>query len=199
MCQCTTETWTTVPGFEGSYEVSTCGRVRSLDRTVTYRNRWGTTSTHHLRGRILRPATKPPGYQSVAPSHDATQHSVRVHDLVLTAFVGPPPVGHEACHWDRDPGNNHLSNLRWDTRSSNIYDQVRHGTHYQSRKVTCPLKHKLIEPNLRPDTARNGYRGCLACHQSQKKASYARKHGRLHNFRSDADHRYEMIIRGVRK
>lgn len=38
MCQCTTELWAPIPGFEGSYEVSTCGRVRSLDRVITFRD-----------------------------------------------------------------------------------------------------------------------------------------------------------------
>lgn len=52
-----------------------------------------------------------------------------VHHLVLEAFVGPRPSGMEACHFpDRNPANNSLSNLRWDTRKSNRNDMVTHGT-----------------------------------------------------------------------
>jgi hypothetical protein len=53
----------------------------------------------------------------------------KVHRLVLEAFVGPCPLGMEACHYpDRDPTNNHVENLRWDTPSANQLDAVRHGT-----------------------------------------------------------------------
>lgn len=51
-----------------------------------------------------------------------------VHHLVLEAFVGPCPDGHECCHADGDAGNNALANLRWDTHSANCLDAVRHGT-----------------------------------------------------------------------
>ena len=49
--------------------------------------------------------------------------------LVLTAFVGPPPTDkHEAAHWDGNPDNNKLSNLRWATGTENNLDKHRHGT-----------------------------------------------------------------------
>ena len=51
-----------------------------------------------------------------------------VHRLVLEAFVGPCPEGMECCHNDGNPKNNHLQNLRWDTRKGNIGDRFTHGT-----------------------------------------------------------------------
>ncbi len=51
-----------------------------------------------------------------------------VHQLVLNAFVCPRPEGMYACHKDGDKHNNKLSNLRWDSRSANEQDKVRHGT-----------------------------------------------------------------------
>lgn len=52
-----------------------------------------------------------------------------VYRLVLEAFIGPCPEGMEACHFpDRDPANNHLTNLRWDTRVNNFKDRDYHGT-----------------------------------------------------------------------
>lgn len=51
-----------------------------------------------------------------------------IHRLVLEAFVGPCPVGMEACHGDGNPRNNRLSNLRWDTKKANQADRIRHGT-----------------------------------------------------------------------
>ena len=50
-----------------------------------------------------------------------------VHRLVLEAFVGGCPDGHEGCHNDGNPANNHLSNLRWDTPKANWEDRKRHG------------------------------------------------------------------------
>lgn len=51
-----------------------------------------------------------------------------VSHLVLTAFVGPRPEGKECCHWDGNPLNNSLENLRWDTHKSNMRDNIRIGT-----------------------------------------------------------------------
>ena len=57
-----------------------------------------------------------------------------IHVLVLEAFVGPRPDGHEACHNDGNTHNNDVSNLRWDTPANNQQDRVRHGT--SCRKLT---------------------------------------------------------------
>jgi hypothetical protein len=50
-----------------------------------------------------------------------------VHRLVLSAFAGPCPEGMEACHYNGNPADNRLCNLRWDTRKANHADKVRHG------------------------------------------------------------------------
>ncbi len=52
-----------------------------------------------------------------------------VHRLILEAFVGPCPRGKESCHFpDRNPTNNRLENLRWDTHAANGRDMALHGT-----------------------------------------------------------------------
>lgn len=51
-----------------------------------------------------------------------------IHKLVLLSFVGPCPAGMESCHEDGDKMNNRRTNLRWDTRASNVADKIRHGT-----------------------------------------------------------------------
>jgi hypothetical protein len=55
--------------------------------------------------------------------------TLKVHRLVCQAFHGPQPAGHEVGHTDGNKLNNAAANLRWVTRSENIKDQVRHGTH----------------------------------------------------------------------
>lgn len=57
-----------------------------------------------------------------------------VHRLVLETFVGPCPDDMEACHNNGDKQDNRLSNLRWDTHSSNIIDAIRVGTHRSTKQ-----------------------------------------------------------------
>lgn len=52
-----------------------------------------------------------------------------IHRLVLIAFVGPCPAGHECCHNNGDPKDNRLENLRWGTHQENVLDTKKHGTY----------------------------------------------------------------------
>jgi hypothetical protein len=133
-----TEQWQPVAGFEGVYSVSNLGRVRSEPRVIVY----ATGKRINLRGRILRPATKARGHQSVCLYRGASAVRAHVHRLVLIAFVGEPPSPlHEGAHNDGEPKHNAVSNLRWATRSENHRDKVAHGTHnrgdrHPNKKVT---------------------------------------------------------------
>lgn len=121
--------WLPVSGYEGLYEVSSSGLVRSLDRVVG--GRWGDRS-RTLPGRVLRlrKEKKEHGRKTVILYDGSGKTKTkRVHRLVLEAFVGPCPSGMEGCHNDGNPANNKLNNLRWDTRSANHMDRVKHGTH----------------------------------------------------------------------
>ena len=105
------EVWKLVPEYDGKYEVSDQGRVRSFQR--------------YPQGRILRPGRMPSGHLSVALGRGNSQC---VHKLVLLAFVGAAPAKHECRHLNGDPADTRLENLCWGTRSENIGDAVRHGT-----------------------------------------------------------------------
>jgi len=105
------ETWKDIPGYEGQYQISTLGNVRSFRRSVA--------------PKLLKPGRMPQGHLSVALGRNNSQC---VHKLVLLAFVGPAPYKHECRHLNGNPSDNRLENLRWGTRSENILDAVRHGT-----------------------------------------------------------------------
>ncbi len=110
-----TERWVAMPGYEGRYEVSDQGRVRSLDLVVPH-NYPG--SVQRKRGRMLKI-----GYRSGRPKvtlHDdsGNQHCYPVHKIVAAAFLGPCPAGLCVLHWDDNPDNNALSNLRYGTRNA---------------------------------------------------------------------------------
>lgn len=116
------EQWRPVIGYEGLYEVSDLGRVRSLARQ---------TSMGARGGRVLKPNPLPKGYLAVTLSRppNVKRRVAYVHTLVLEAFVGPRPPGMDACHSpDPTPANCRLDNLRWDTRRNNFADKRQHGT-----------------------------------------------------------------------
>jgi hypothetical protein len=116
-----TESWRPIPGYEGAYEASDLGNIRSLNRITDRGRRW--------RGKVMTPTAMQNGYLIVTLWRDGKQRTRLVHRLVLMAFEGAPPHGTEGLHADADRANNALTNLSWGSHSENQYDQVRHGTH----------------------------------------------------------------------
>ena len=150
------EEWQVVPETLGSYQVSNMGRVRSVDRVVPH----GAHSMR-LKGRILRPTLGGWGYEFVILSVGGQHRPARVHRLVAEAFVDGRREGLEVCHGDGRKANNRASNLRWDTKSSNSRDQVRHGTHPNASKTHCANGHPYDAPNTY--VSRDGHRACRIC------------------------------------
>lgn len=138
------EIWKDIPGHEGLYQASDHGNIRSLDRTIKVRNRWGAITERTIKGVILRPCSnlKRGGYRQVSLS-PKTQRRVAV--LVAAAFLGPRPVGMEVCHNDGNSTNDAAKNLRYDTPKGNAMDQIAHGTrgrgekHSQARLTTSDV------------------------------------------------------------
>lgn len=113
-----------VSGFP-AYRVGNDGSVWSRWKRVGLGR--GTKSVLSDKWRRLVPTKLKTGHRFVRLSPGSTVRYV--HHLVLEAFIGPRPAGMEACHFpDRDPANNRVCNLRWDTRTANRKDMVAHGT-----------------------------------------------------------------------
>jgi len=126
-----TEVWKDIDGFENIYQVSSLGRVRSLDRIVA---RPGSPrGPMRLRGRVLSERIIN-NYNVVALCADGYRTNKPVHVAVLEAFVGPRPGGMEAIHIDGDPLNNTPENLRWGTHKENMDDRCKHGRTYDVSK-----------------------------------------------------------------
>lgn len=130
------EIWRAVVGYEGLYEVSNKGRVRSLDHIVRYHDpRWGRMIEKYIRGRDLRPYYRKEKYAHVQLSKNGVVLPKQIQTLVLTAFVGSRPKGMEACHKN---GNRHDNrwpeNIRWDTRKNNFADNIVNGTRLYGSK-----------------------------------------------------------------
>ena len=111
------EQWKDIPGYEGLYMASDRGRVWSYRKKII------------LPGYVL-----PIGYKVHTLSKDKKKSLHYVHRLVLVTFVGPPPIGMEGCHGNGNALDNRLKNLRWDTRSGNVRDMIKHGTHWASNQ-----------------------------------------------------------------
>lgn len=184
--------WRSVAGYEGVYEVSRDGQIRSLDRMVHFISRWGTPAVMPKRGLVLTPSAHPTSGHLTVGLGPAPEYRY-VHHLVLEAFVGPRPAGQEGLHGDGNPANNRAANLRWGTRAQNSDDAVRHGTHPQAKKTACPRGHNLTEPNLvRSKLPR---RQCLSCDRSKRSAAY---HGYSDAWvQCDSDRRYREIMAGA--
>jgi hypothetical protein len=149
--------WLPVVGYEGFYEVSDQGHVRSVDRTVTGPK----GEPKRLRGKVLKAGVRPNGKRIVALCRHGKMHTALVHRLVLLAFVGQPPPGTESCHRDDDGANNAVENLYWGTRSENLHDAVRNGRHWAANKTHCKHGHEFTPANTVLD--RKGRRQCGAC------------------------------------
>jgi hypothetical protein len=136
------ERWAAVIGYEGLYEVSTDGRVRSLDRMV--RTKGGALKL--LPWRMLKPNVKANGYLQV--NLQDTPRPIRyagVHRLVLEAFVGPCPDGMECRHDNGVRADNRLDNLSWGTHAENMADIERHGTRPRGeRHPLSVLTHEMV-------------------------------------------------------
>lgn len=104
-----TEEWRPIVGYEDRYEISSLGRVRTLPR-------------------ILSPSCGSHGYPAVSLSKNKKSQKHSVHVLVLEAFVGPRPSGHQVLHKNGDRTDSKLENLRWGTPAENTQDRYRHGT-----------------------------------------------------------------------
>ena len=117
------EIWKDIPGYEGSYQISTYGRVKSLDRYVVYSN----GSVRFYKGKILKQSHNNQGRPQVALSRNSKSHMFSVQRLMSYAFMGERPKGYVICHNDGNMLNNNIENLRYDKIRENSIDMYRHG------------------------------------------------------------------------
>lgn len=139
------ELWRPISGYEGRYDVSSCGRVRSLTRKIMTES--GKYKT--INGRILKPRleghTISKRYLFVSLYKDGKEKQRKIHHLVLENFVGGRPPKMEGCHKDGNSLNNHVANLKWGTREDNTRDKIKHGHSARGeRSATSVLKEDQV-------------------------------------------------------
>lgn len=132
------ECWKDIPGYEGKYQASDQGNIRSLTRQITQIGRWGTLFTRTVPGRVLRPASSKyaPHLYVVLGRHKITKETVSfpVHQLVAQAFISLKPADQEVRHLNGNAQDNRPVNLCYGSRTDNILDVLRIGRAW--RKLT---------------------------------------------------------------
>lgn len=115
------ETWKNIKGYEGLYQVSNMGRVKSLERKV----RHGRGIELTIKERILKPGMDRGGYLRVGLCAGGKQKTLKVHRLVCQAFHENPDNKPHVNHLNEDKTDNRACNLEWSTAKENM----NHGTH----------------------------------------------------------------------
>lgn len=165
------EEWRPIPGFEGFYDVSSIGQVRSHPRHYPV-ERKGKTFIQFRKGQLMKLRETRHGYLEVrlrARSRGTANSANLVHKLVLEAFIGPRPAGMQCCHNNGKRTDNRVSNLRWDTPSANMQDCIRHGTQPKMRNTHCPSGHPFDDSNTYRHP-RHGARQCRTCGRDRQNA-----------------------------
>lgn len=109
------ETWRPIRGYEGLYEVSNTGKVRSVDRKTPRKD----NSVMVNKGRELKLNTTPKGYLRVTITKECKKKNFLVHRLVAEAFVLNLEELEQVNHLDGNKANNDFSNLEWTTNYQN--------------------------------------------------------------------------------
>lgn len=128
------EIWKDIEGYEGLYQVSNLGRVRSLDRVVQ-RSSYCSNAQERRKGRILKISHMPTGYGFCSLSKDNTQETKLIHRLVAEAFM--QNLNNYPCinHRNEDKTDNRVENLEWCTQKYN----VNYGTSRERASTNNPL------------------------------------------------------------
>ena len=125
------ESWKDIKGYEGLYQISNLGRVRSVDRLDS--------ANHRLKGRIKSTSIRPNGYENVILCKNSKSKGYSVHRLVAQAFIPNPENKPQINHIDENKANNKVSNLEWVTRKENINhgNRTRTALIKMSKEVYC--------------------------------------------------------------
>lgn len=137
------EIWIDIKGYEGLYQVSNLGQVKSLDRIIVCRK---TNAKRKFKGCILIPTLKPFGYPWVSLHKDGKKHTKLIHRLVAEAFIPNPDNLPCVNHKDENPSNANVNNLEWCTQQYNVlYSGLQNRKRWQN----------IIKPVLQYDKQMN--------------------------------------------
>ena len=174
-----TEIWKDIKGYEGLYQVSNLGRVKSVERKV--RHNYGGLKT--VPERILKGSPDGDGYLYVSLSKENHKRNPKIHKLVANAFLLNPDNLPQVNHIDENKENNRVSNLEWCSSLYNLqYSDIIHkGNLARSRAVKqYSLNGEFLNEFNSISEARKAINakshiGIIKCCQHKQKTSYGYK------------------------
>lgn len=167
------EIWKDIPGYEGLYQVSNLGRVKSLSRTIYRKN----GQLVNLKGKYLSSCFDRYGYKIVVLSK-YKKKTKTVHRLVALSFINNPYNLPEIDHIDGNRNNNKVENLRWVTRKQNANNPISKIRYSKAAKVL--MNYKVLRKSVNQikdgkiiaeyESMREAERKTKIAHSSIKKA-----------------------------
>ena len=159
------EIWKDILGYEGKYQVSNWGRVKSLIM-------W-TGACYIERERIIKPVKNKDGYMKTFLSKDGKVKTIAIHRLVAEVFIPNPDGLSEVNHKDEDKTNNHVCNLEWCTNKYN----VNYGSRNKKASETMKSKHLKGKANNLNKGYRNGRARKVLCVTTGKRFNCIKEAG----------------------
>lgn len=135
------EIWKDIKGYEGLYQISNFGRVRSLERKVKGRK---------YRRKFLSIQKNKNGYQKVGLYNSPNHKSISIHRLVALNFIPNPHNKKCVNHKDGNKENNKVNNLEWVTHSENMKHAFTKGLNFVTKENHSNNIKRSIETNRRP-------------------------------------------------
>lgn len=164
------EEWRPIPGYEGLYEVSNMGRVKSLKRYK--RNH---SVLQEVPEKILAGEVNHGGYLIFNLCKDGKAHNCQAHQLVAKAFIPNPENKLYVDHFDTNKLNNKVNNLEWATFEENANNELTkmHNSKakkgvYIGRKVSEETKEKIRQANLGREVSEETREKLRKLHQGKK-------------------------------
>ena len=134
------EVWKDITGYEGLYQVSNLGRVKSLERTKD--NNGGKVKVNE---RIMKISSDQAGYNIICLTKNGKRKTHKIHRLVALNFVPNPENKREVNHKDGNKSNNIYCNLEWSTRAENIRHAFATGLNGGEHLKNNSLSKKVIQ------------------------------------------------------
>lgn len=115
------EIWKDIVNYEGYYQISNLGNLRSLDREIDFYDRWNKIKVKRIRkGKLMSYGSSPNGYSICVLQKEGKINHFSIHRLVALAFIENIENLPQINHIDGNKKNNHVNNLEWTTPSNNI-------------------------------------------------------------------------------
>lgn len=114
------EIWKDIENYEGYYQISNFGRVRSVDRYIYNTSNFGNNKVSFYKGKIMKPSKREKGYLGICLTKQNKQQSFLIHRLVAKAFIQNPNNLPQVNHIDENKANNQVFNLEWCDNKYNV-------------------------------------------------------------------------------